>query len=146
VSEAVRAWLDVNVWIVVLDADHTFAERANAWFVREKSGFATCPIVENGVVRIIASPGDSTRLLQPIAGVGAMLCAACTKNDHEFWPDDVSLRDPLHIDVTRLHGLRQITEADLPALAVAHGGCFATFYGGVPLSAVPRARRRSICA
>ena len=139
-----RALLDVNVWIALLDANHPFAERANGWFARERPAFATCPIVENGVVRIIASPGYSALTRQPIAAVAAMLAAACAKNDHEFWPDEVSPREPSHIDVTRLHGLRQVTDAYLLALAVAHGGCFVTFDGGVPLSAVPRAQKRHL--
>jgi len=140
----VRAQLDVNVWIALRDANHTFAERTNAWFARERPAFATCPIVENGVVSFIASPGYSTLTQQPIAAVAAMLAAACAKNDHEFWPDDVSLREPSHIEVKRLHGPRQITDAYLLALAVAHGGCFVTFDSAVPLSAVPRAQKKHL--
>lgn len=139
-----RALLDVNVWIALLDPNHSFAERANNWFERERPAFATCPIVENGVVRIIASPGYSAQGRQPIAAIGALLAAACAKNDHQFWPDDVSLRDGTHIELSRLHGPRQITDAYLLALAVAHGGCFVTFDGAVPLSAVPGAEKQHL--
>ncbi len=139
-----HALLDVNVRIALLDPNHTFAERANAWFAREQPAFATCPIVDNGVVRILCSPGCSTRMRLPAAAIGAMLAAACAKNDHAFWPDDLSLRDPGQIDTTRLHGPRQITDAYLLALAVAHGGCFATFDGALPLSAVPAARKKHL--
>jgi toxin-antitoxin system PIN domain toxin len=139
-----RALLDVNVWIALLDPNHSFAPRANAWFEKERPAFATCPIVENGVVRILASPGYSAQLRPSIAALAEMLAAACAKNDHAFWPDDLSLRDPARIDTARLHGPRQITDAYLLALAVAHGGCFVTFDGGVPLSAVPGAQRRHL--
>lgn len=139
-----RALLDVNVWISLLDPDHGFADRANAWFARERPAVATCPIVENGVVRILSSPGYSPKLRRPIATIAAMLAAACARNDHEFWADDVSLRDPGSIDATRLHGPRQITDAYLLALAVAHDGCFVTFDGAVPLSAVPAARKQHL--
>ena len=90
------------------------------------------------------SIGCATNSRQPIAAVSAMPAAACAKNDHVFWPDDVSLREPLHIDVKRLHRPRQITDACLLALAVAHGGCFVTFDAGVPLSAVPRAQKKHL--
>jgi uncharacterized protein len=139
-----RALLDVNVWIALLDPNHSFAQRANDWFERERPAFATCPIVENGLVRILCSPGYSVQGRQPIATVAALLAAACAKNDHRFWPDDVSLRDGKHIDTTRLHGPRQITDAYLLALAVAHEGCFVTFDGAVPLSAVPGAQKKHL--
>ncbi len=38
-----------------------------------------------------------------------------------------------------MHGPRQLTNAYLLALAVAHGGRFVTFDRGLPLSAVPAA-------
>ena len=61
-------------------------------------------------------------VLAVIAAVGAMLAAACAKNDHEFWPDDISLLDARVADRTRIHGPRQITDVYLIALAVRHGG------------------------
>ena len=139
-----RCLLDVNVWIALLDATHSFAERATAWFARERPAFATCPIIENGVVRIMSGTGYSPLARQSIGSLTLMLAAACEKNDHAFWPDDLSLRDPSHIDATRLHGSRQITDAYLLALAVAHGGCFVTFDGAVALSAVPGAQKKHL--
>ena len=59
-------------------------------------------------------------------------------------PTTCRCASPSHIDVTRLHGPRQITDAYLLALAVAHGGCFVTFDGAVPLSAVPRAQKKHL--
>ena len=139
-----RYLLDVNVWIALFDATHTFAARANTWFASEQPAFATCPIIENGVVRIMSGTGYSPLVRQPIGKIAAMLAQACAKNDHAFWPDDVSLREPLHIDVTRLHGPRQITDAYLLALAVKHGGCLLTFDGAVALSAVPGAQKKHL--
>lgn len=46
--------LDVNVLIALIDEDHDLHDRAIAWFSRDpQRAWATCPITENGFVRII---------------------------------------------------------------------------------------------
>jgi hypothetical protein len=139
-----RALLDINVWIALFDTDHAFAARANAWVAAEKPAIATCPLVENGVVRIMCQPGYSSRAKLSIPTIVSLMRQACEANDHEFWPDDVSLRDPAALDVARLHGPRQITDAYLLALAVANKGRFVTFDESVPLSAVRGAGRKNL--
>ncbi|MCP3728367.1 hypothetical protein M3I53_35550 [Paraburkholderia sp. CNPSo 3272] len=48
---------DINVLIALLDAGHVQHEAAHKWFGRVgHSAWATCPLTENGVVRIIGSP------------------------------------------------------------------------------------------
>lgn len=69
----------------------------------------------------------------------ARLATACTGEHHRFWPCDLSLLDSERIDGSRLHGPRQVTDAYLLALAVRHGGRFATFDRSIPVSAVPTA-------
>lgn len=52
-----RALLDVNVLIALLDAGHVMHDQAMSWLEREiRHGWASCPIVENGVVRIMSQP------------------------------------------------------------------------------------------
>ncbi len=51
-----RALLDVNVWIALLDDAHQFSEEANAFIESPEARIATCPLVENGVIRIMAMP------------------------------------------------------------------------------------------
>ena len=63
---------------------------------------------------------------------------------HEFWECDVSLLDQSVLDSSRLHGARQVTDAYLLALAVAHGGRFATFDQTVPVEAVRGSNANSI--
>ena len=47
-----RALLDVNVVFALLGPDHAFHEQAHAWWAAQaKFGWASCPLVENGVVR-----------------------------------------------------------------------------------------------
>ena len=53
-----------------------------------------------------------------------------------FWPCDLSVLDARVVDRTRLHGPRQMTDAYLLALAVAHDGRFITFDRSLSLAAV----------
>ncbi|MCU4186555.1 hypothetical protein K6U06_19470 [Acidiferrimicrobium sp. IK] len=52
-----RALLDVNVLLTLLDSDHVDHDRASAWLDDEiGDGWASCPITENGFVRIMPAP------------------------------------------------------------------------------------------
>lgn len=139
-----RALLDVNVWIALLDDAHVFSARANAWLREEDAVIATCPIVENGVIRIMSSPAYSREVRLAPGAVAAHLRKACAQLDHEFWPDILSLRDAERFDFSRLHGHRQITDAYLLALAVAHDGRLATLDSAVSLTAVHGAARKHL--
>ncbi len=139
-----RALLDVNVWIALLDADHALADRANDWIGREQPAIATCPLTENGVMRIMSGPGYSARSKQTVTTIARLLQEACTVNDHEFWADELSLLDDGSFDPTRLHGPRQIIDAYLLALAIRKGGGFVTFDDAIPLSAVRGASKKHL--
>jgi hypothetical protein len=130
-----RALLDVNVLIALLDADHTLHGGAMAWFEANAGlGWASCPITENGCVRIMSHPGYPHPL--PVRAVVERLADACADRHHEFWPDDLSLTDRRVADSTRIHGPRQITDVYLLALAVRHSGRFVTFDAGVTRAAI----------
>jgi len=132
-----RALLDVNVLIALLDSDHTSHAVAFGWFKEHaREGWASCPITQNGCVRIMSNPGYPNAL--PIQSVMKRLADACEDKVHEFWSDDVSLLDPNTIDSTRIHGPRQLTDIYLLALAVQRAGRFVTFDTGIPLAAVRR--------
>lgn len=138
-----RALLDINVLIALLDADHTLHARAIRWFDdNARDGWASCPITENGCARIMSNPGYPNRV--PVAAVVERLAAAAATQWHAFWPDDVSLLDAAIADSRRIHGPRQITDLYLLALAVHHGGRFVTFDGSIPLSPVVGARREHL--
>ena len=133
-----RVLLDINVLLALLDADHVDHERAREWLAGNlDDGWASCPITQNGFVRIISQP----RYPSPVAPAEAvdLLERATSTSLHEFWPCDVSLLDPQTVDRTRVHGPRQVTDAYLLALATARRGRFATFDRSVVLSAVPAA-------
>ena len=51
------ALLDVNVLVALFDPDHVHHDLAHDWFADHRSrGWATCPITENGVIRVLANP------------------------------------------------------------------------------------------
>ena len=56
-----RALLDVNVWIALFDDAHQFSVRANLFIAMKSVQIATCPLVENGVIRVMSSPHYSRR-------------------------------------------------------------------------------------
>jgi toxin-antitoxin system PIN domain toxin len=135
---ATRSLLDVNVLIALLDGGHASHATAKEWFAAHgDDGWASCPITQNGCVRIMSSPSyPNTRSPMEVA---ARLREATRHASHAFWCDDVSLLDPSAVELSRIHGTRQLTDAYLLALAVRHGGRFVTFDRAVPRSAVPRA-------
>ena len=139
-----RALLDVNVWLALLDDSHVFAPRVNQWFDAENPAVASCPLTENGALRILSTPGYSRDQKVAPASAAQHLAHVCRRMDHEFWPDDVSLRDDRVFDVTRLHGPRQITDAYLLALAIKHGGRLVTLDDAIALAAVRGATKKHL--
>ena len=132
-----RALLDVNVLIALLDPDHTFHDRAHAWWEANRdAGWASCPLTENGVARIMSHPNYSRQLRLTPENLVSRIARFVAQTDHEFWPDDVSLRDDRVFDHARLHSSRLLTDICLLALAVKHGGRLVTFDGDTPLVSV----------
>jgi toxin-antitoxin system PIN domain toxin len=130
-----RSLLDVNVLLALLDSDHVDHTRAWSWWdAAGGDGWASCAITENGFVRILSQPRYPSPV--PPAQAVSLLVAAASGGDHVFWPCDISVLDSDRMDANRLHGARQLTDAYLLALAVAHGGQFVTFDRRVSLSAV----------
>lgn len=138
-----RALLDVNVLIALLDANHTSHRIALNWFAQNAAkGWASCPITQNGCVRIMSHPGyPNARSVHEIVG---RLHLATVEQEHEFWPDDVSLLNEQLIDRTRIHGPRQLSDVYLLALSVNRGGVLVTFDRGIAYHAVRGATAGSL--
>ena len=122
-----RFLLDVNVLIALIDPAHVQHDRAHEWFAElGAQAWATCPLTENGVLRIVGharypnSPGTPAAVAELMAGLRRL-------PGHEFWPDDLTLFDRQRIDPARLLDSGQVTDTYLLALARAHGGQLATF-------------------
>ena len=138
-----RALLDVNVLIALLDADHSLHARAMEWFAGQaRSGWASCPITQNGCARIMSHPGYPNPL--PVSAVMERLGEAAASAHHEFWADDISTLDARVVDRARIHGPRQLTDIYLLALAVRHGERFATFDSTISSDAVKGAQKRHV--
>ena len=134
-----RSLLDVNVLIALLDADHASHRASFAWFAEHGSqGWASCPITQNGCIRIMSHPAyPNTRSVSELV---ERLRAATGDRAHQFWPDHISLLDGNAVDVTRVHGPKQLTDVYLLGLAVENGGRLVTFDAAVSLTAVKGAR------
>ena len=119
--------LDVNVLIALIDPMHLQHELAHAWFsTHGKKSWATCPLTENGVLRIVGnprypnSPGNPAEVVNIIANL-------CALPGHQFWPDNISLLTNSQIDTLHLRNPAQITDTYLLALASTYQGQLATF-------------------
>ena len=139
-----RALLDVNVLIALLDAEHLHHEAARRWLRNNiRHGWATCPITQNGCLRIMAQTGYSNTL--PASLVAERLREATATDHHRFWPDEVTLLDTDVVNWGRMIGPKQITDIYLLALAVRRGGRFVTFDARVASNTIPGADAESFC-
>jgi toxin-antitoxin system PIN domain toxin len=138
-----RSLLDVNVLIALLDPDHTLHEPALSWFAAHaRAGWASCPLTQNGCVRIMSNPAYPNAL--PAEAVIRRLAEACRSAVHEFWPDDLSLLDTRVANPGRILSSRQITDLYLLGLAVAHKGRLVSFDKSMALEAIVGATARHV--
>ncbi len=110
--------LDANVLIALLVGDHVHHVAAENWFVGTSGNFATCPITQGSLMRLLIREG------QPAATAQAVLAGATGDARHEFWPDDAGYAD---VPIQGIIGHRQVTGAYLAQLAQARGSRLATF-------------------
>ena len=138
-----RALLDVNVLIALLDENHANHGVVSDWFVSHvEQGWASCPLTQNGCVRILSQPAYPNSL--GIAEAVDRLRGAVSTPHHHFVADNISLLDDAAVDRINLSGPMQISDVYLLALAVAHGIRFVTLDKRVPLATVREAREESL--
>ena len=101
--------------------------------------WASCPLTENGLVRIMASTVYSKTTRFTVADITARLSAFTSASDHAFWTDSLSFRDSRHFRHASILTSKQLTDLFLLALAVDNQGRLATFDQHIPLQAVPTA-------
>ena len=116
--------LDANVLIALGDRDHVHHETVRRWFrQRGETPFATCPITQGALLRILMQRGRG--------GIGDaldILRGFIAHPLHDFWPDDV---DYASIRMDGVLGHRQVTDAYVAALARKRGGRLATLDRGL---------------
>ena len=121
-----RYLLDVNVLISLIDPSHIQHDEVHEWFGRVgRKAFATCPITENGLLRIVGHPKYPNCPGPPNAVVSA-LAAIRGLPGHEFWPDSISLVESKFVHATLLSSHSRVTDSYLLALARANKGQLAT--------------------
>jgi uncharacterized protein len=116
--------LDGNVLVALIDRAHVHHPAATRWFAAHRGGFATCPITQGTLLRLLLRFGA----VVDAAGAVAVLQQLCRHPRHAFWADDLNYGD---IVWTGVLGHRQVTDAYLAALARHHGGRLATFDRGL---------------
>ena len=139
--------LDVSVLVSILDSAHVHHDAAMAWFraVAVSEGWATCPLTENGLIRVVSHLSYPNLRLSPFQAAESLaLFKASFPKIHRFWPDAISLTDGEVFDLAVLTGSRQTTDAYLAGLAFRNGGRLATFDGGIPWRAVRGADARVV--
>lgn len=129
--------LDVNVLIALIDQGHVQHDMAHGWFAAVgMADFATCPLTENGVLRIMGNPRYPGSPGAPAALVPALVSFRAMPG-HTFWSNDLSLVACEDVEAERLLSASQVTDTYLLALAARRGGRLATFDGRMVLDAVP---------
>jgi toxin-antitoxin system PIN domain toxin len=130
-----RALFDVSMLLALFDPVHVHHRNALTWWAANcAEGWASCPLTQNGFLRIASQPSYANPM--PLPQALSTFHAQLAKGGHEFWPDDISIIDREKIDHSRLLGPRQITDICLLALAVRHGGRFVTLDRGISWQAV----------
>jgi uncharacterized protein len=133
------ALLDVNVLVALFSPDHVHHELAHDWFGEERhGGWATCPITETGVVRILTNPRVHEGLA--LSDVIDRLRRLQSDPAHEWWAANVSFTDDTLFRPTSMRGHRQVTDLYLAGLAQSRGGRLVTFDRGALWNAVVDAR------
>ena len=118
--------LDVNVLVALVDSSHVSHDAAHDWFGREgRKDWSTCPITENGFVRVLANP-KYPNTLPTAADAIALLAQLVRVGGHVFWTADVTLRDANRFAAAKMLTVGQIADSYLLALAISRGGKLAT--------------------
>jgi toxin-antitoxin system PIN domain toxin len=134
-----RHLLDINVLIALMDPDHVFHHRAHEWWAAEVRPWASCPLTENGLLRIMASAGYGKTTRFSVQDIASRLTVFAENSDHAFWTDSLTIRDGNRFHHDSILSSKHLTDLYLLALAVENQGCLATFDQRIPLSAVPAA-------
>ena len=144
----VRALLDVNALIALVDITHEFHRTVVHWLERNATadGRASCPITQNGAIRILSQPAyqRGSGVLRQADAALRHVATFLDSDAHQHWPADISIADPNLFNHSNIQGHRQVTDAYLLGLAVKHGGRLVTFDQAVPLAAVHGAKARHL--
>ena len=115
--------LDGNVLVALVSSAHVHHGPAQRWFVASACPFATCPITQGTLLRLLIRLGEAAP--ETALDVLAKLVA---HPRHRFWPDALGYAE---VSMRGVLGHRQVTDAYLAALARHHGGKLVSFDRGL---------------
>lgn len=130
--------LDVNVLLALVWDQHVHHGRAHACFPDVADDFATAPMTESGLVRLLLTPAITGRAVTAGEALTA-LRGIRSLPGWRFLADDASLATT-SVDTAILVGRRQVTGLHLVALCAAHGCGLATFDAGLRRGLAPADR------
>lgn len=119
----------MNALIALVDSDHVGHKAMQRWFLAHHSlGWATCPLTENGMVRVLSQPTypSGQRTPAEVVGILEALKAAFEKS-YQFWPDNLSIVDESVFQSMLIAGPRQVTDVYLLGLAARRAGTLVSF-------------------
>jgi uncharacterized protein len=115
--------LDGNGLVALVSSAHVHHAAAVHWFSNSSCAFATCPITQGTLLRLLIRLGELT------PATAADVLAKLTQHPrHRFWPDTLDYAD---VSWHGVLGHRQVTDAYLAALARHHAGKLLSFDRGL---------------
>ena len=136
-----RALLDVNALIALLDEEHVHHAAILEWLTREENlrhGFATCAITQLGLIRVMSSKGYY-RPVPPHESAAHL--EQITRKGHRYLGIPAPCEGAVRWKST---GSAQSTDATLLATALVHGCRLVTFDTAISLASVMAARREHL--
>jgi toxin-antitoxin system PIN domain toxin len=125
---------DINLLLALTDPMHIHHEAAHRWFAEKgQDSWATCPLTQNGFIRIASHPNYPNRP-GDVPAVTAILRQLCAAQGHQFWAEDISILEILEPAAIITHA--QITDIYLAGLAVHKNGKLATLDQRMAVNAV----------
>jgi len=110
--------LDSNVLIALTVEDHVHHVAAARWWTDKDEPFATCPITQGALLRLLIREGLASTFAARVLG------QITAHPRHTFWPDAISYET---IELARVFGHADVTDTYLVALARHQRSRLATF-------------------
>ena len=135
---SVRSLFDVSTLLALFDPLHIGSSVTRQWWSENRDeGWASCPLTQNGFLRIISQATYPNAV--PLGTAIALLTAQIADSNHEFWPDEISLTDTERFDHAGMLGPKQITDIYLLGLAVRNDARFVTLDRSISIISVRNA-------
>jgi predicted nucleic acid-binding protein len=116
------------------------------WFLSNAGkDWSTCPITENGLVRVMSQPKYPSGRRSPGQIIERLQMLKTGRSSiHHFWPDEVSLTDASLFRPQYVTGSLNVTDAYLLGLAAKHRAKLVSFDRSLPWQAIRNGTARLI--